>query len=70
MPSPLGQPQPWSPTGFQSAPTPFLSPYALHPDGKRVLLAAAEAQGGAEGRDKVVFYIGFGEYLKKIAPGK
>ena len=64
-----GQPQPWSPTGFQPAPSPVLNPYALHPDGKRVLLAAAEAQGGAEARDKVVFYTGFGEYLKKIAPG-
>lgn len=42
-----------------------LGPYD---DGKRVLLAAAEAQGGAEARDKMVFYIGFGEYLKKIAP--
>jgi serine/threonine-protein kinase len=65
-----GQPQPWSPTGFQSATSRVLSPYALHPDGKRVLLAAAEAQGGAEARDKVVFYIGFGEHLKKIAPGR
>ena len=44
-------------------------PYAPHPDAQRVLLAAAEAQGAAEARDKVVFNFGFGEYLKKIAPG-
>jgi Tol biopolymer transport system component len=63
-----GQPQLWSPAGFQPAPSAVLSPYALHPDGKRVLLAATEAQDALETRDKVVFYIGFGEYLKKIAP--
>jgi serine/threonine-protein kinase len=63
-----GPPQPWSPIGFQSAPS-SVSPYALHPDGKRVLLAAPAAQGALEERDKVVFYSGFGDYLKKIAPG-
>ena len=63
-----GPPQPWSPIGFQSAPLAAVSPYALHPDGKRVLLAAPAAQGAAEAQDKVVFYMGFGEYLKKIAP--
>lgn len=64
-----GQPQLWSPTGSQPPPSSLVSPYALHPDGKPVLLAAAETQGAADARDKVVFYSGFGEYLKKIAPG-
>ncbi len=63
-----GQPQLWSPTGFQPTASGTLSPYALHPDGKRVLLAAADAQDAPETRDKVVFYSGFGEYLKTIAP--
>jgi hypothetical protein len=61
-----GPPQPWSPTGLEPRPFSTVGPWALHPDGKRVLVAA----GQAETRDKVVFYIGFGEYLKKIAPVK
>ena len=63
-----GQPQPWSPTGFEPAPLATLGPWALQPDGKRVLVAAGQTQGVAEVKDKVVFYSGFGEYLKKIAP--
>ena len=63
------QPKPWSPAGFQPTPTGG-TPYALHPDGKRVVVAAGAAPDAAEVRDKVVFYFGFGEYLKKIAPVK
>jgi serine/threonine-protein kinase len=61
-------PKPWSPTGHQGLGVSY--PYDLHPDGKRLALIAASAPGGgAVAQDKVVFFFGFGEHLKKIAPG-
>jgi Tol biopolymer transport system component len=63
-------PQPWSPTGYQSLGSPVVSgPYALHPDGKRVALAAAR-DSVAEVHDQVVFISNFFDYLRKIAPLK
>jgi serine/threonine-protein kinase len=60
-------PKPWSPTGLRGLGASY--PYALHPDGKRLALIADSAQGGgAAVQDKVVFFFGFGEHLKKIAP--
>ena len=63
------KPQVWSPTGYREVGGPGFSPYALHPDGKRLALVAAQDQGGQDAQDKVVFFFGFGDYLKKIAPG-
>ena len=60
-------PKPWSPTALRGLGTAY--PYDLHPDGKRLALMADSAQGdGAVAQDKVVFFFGFGEHLKKIAP--
>jgi hypothetical protein len=60
------KPQIWSPTGFRPLGTNY--PYDLHPDGKRlaIIAAADESAGGVQ--DKVVFFFGFGDYLKRIAP--
>jgi serine/threonine-protein kinase len=59
-------PKPWSPTALRGLGLSY--PYDLHPDGKRLALVAAPEQSGAVVRDKVVFFFGFGEHLKKIAP--
>ena len=60
-------PKPWSPTALRGLGASY--PYDLHPDGKRLaIIAAAEQSGGAVAQDKVVFFFGFGEHLKKIAP--
>jgi serine/threonine-protein kinase len=60
------KPQSWSPTII----VPFGSnyPYALHPDGKRLAVAAARDEGRAA-LDKVVLVSNFFDYLRKIAPG-
>ena len=60
-------PKIWSPTSFRNPASGY--PYGLHPDGKRLAIVAAQEQGGGV-QDKVVFFFGFGEYLKKIAPVK
>ena len=62
------KPQIWSPTGYRDLGSAF--PYDIHPDGKRLaIIAAADGNDGvAQGR--VVFFVGFGDYLKKIARGK
>ncbi len=65
------RPQVWSPTGFRSvggAGVGF-SPYALHPDGKRLALAAAD-QTAQVVQDRVVIIEHFFEYLRKIAAPK
>ena len=64
------KPQLWSPIGYQSVGGAGFGPYAVHPDGKRLALAAAEqtAPGGIQ--DKVVFISNFFDYLNKIAPSK
>jgi hypothetical protein len=40
--------------------------YDLHPDGKRLAAAAAQASGV---QDKVVFVFNFADFLRTIAPG-
>jgi serine/threonine-protein kinase len=62
-------PQMWSPTSIQGVATGNAG-YALHPDGKRVAAAAVADESDGLAHDKVVFFFNFGEYLKKIAPGK
>jgi hypothetical protein len=57
-------PKLWSPTGHRT-----LGRFDLHPDGKRLAIIAARDETSAVAQDKVVFFFGFGEYLKKIAPG-
>jgi hypothetical protein len=59
-------PRPWSPTAHRMLGVSY--PYDLHPDGKRLAIIAAPDQSGAVAQDKVVFFFGFGEHLKKIAP--
>ena len=65
-----GKPQIWSPTGYQSLGGAGFGPYAIHPDGKRLALAAAEQTAAGAIQDKVVFVSNFFDYLKKIAPSK
>jgi serine/threonine-protein kinase len=60
------KPQIWSPTGFVGLGSNY--PYDLHPDGKRLAIIAAPDEGAGVAQDKVVFFFGFGDYLKKIAP--
>jgi serine/threonine-protein kinase len=64
------KPQLWSPTGYQSVGGAGFGPYAIHPDGKRLALAAADATGPGTIQDKVVFISNFFDYLNKIAPAK
>jgi serine/threonine-protein kinase len=55
-------PQIWSPTSYRVS---MAGIYDLHPDGRRLaILGAADAGGGVN--DKVVFFFGFGDYLKKV----
>jgi len=62
-------PKIWSPKGYQ--PHAGAYPYDLHPDGKRLaIIAAPDEDSGSGAQDKVVFFFGFGDYLKKIAPVK
>ena len=61
------KPQIWSPVGYRGLGTEY--PYDIHPDGKRLAIIAATGEAGVV-QDKVVFFFGFGDYLKKIAPGK
>jgi len=61
------KPQVWTPTGAVNLGLPY--PYDIHPDGKRLALAAAVDQTGVV-QDKVVFVFNFVEYLKKTVPGK
>jgi len=59
-------PQVWSPTSVRSLGPNY--PYDLHPDGKRLAIAAAPDQNSVV-QDKVVFVFNFAEYLRRIAPG-
>ena len=61
-------PQIWSPTSVRAGSSPITIPYDLHPDGKRLAAAAAQAQASGV-QDKVVFVFNFADYLRKIAPG-
>ena len=58
------RPQRWSPTGFQFVGGQGFAPYALHPDGKRVAVAAENV---SEVDHTIVFMSNFFDYLKKIA---
>jgi hypothetical protein len=60
------KPQPWSPTGIHFLGA--LSPYDLHPDGKRVAAIAVQSQTTVE--DHVVVMSNFFDYLRTIAPVK
>ena len=60
------KPQVWSPTSI--VPVGFNYPYDLHPDGKRLAVAAAQDEGRTA-QDKVVLVTNFFDYLRKIAPG-
>ena len=64
-----GKPQLWSPVAYNPAIAQSGHSYALHPDGKRVAMAAAEDTTSVT-RDKVVLMTNFFEYLRKIAPLK
>jgi Tol biopolymer transport system component len=57
-------PQVWSPTSLSNLGANF--PYDLHPDGKRLALAAARDEASVV-QDKVVFVFNFADYLRKIA---
>jgi Tol biopolymer transport system component len=61
----VGKPQVWSPTSLTNLGANF--PYDLHPDGKRLALAAAQNQTSAV-QDKVVFLFNFFDELRRIAP--
>ncbi len=63
------KPQVWSPTGYRSVGGGGFGPYALHPDGKRLALAAAD-QTAQVVQDRVVIIEHFFEYLRKIAAPK
>ncbi len=65
-----GKPQLWSPTGYQTVGGAGFGPYAVHPDGKRLALAAAEQTAPGAVQDKVVLVSNFFDYLNKIAPPK
>ena len=56
-----GEPATWSPTVFRGAGSSYA--YDIHPDGRRVA-----ARVDRKRRDKVVFFFGFFDYLKKILP--
>ena len=60
-------PQIWSPTSIVASAPGQLS-FALHPDGKRVATAVAQAQANGV-QDHVVFVSNFGDGLRTIAPG-
>src|SRR5262249_8119304 len=61
------KPQVWPPTGMRVAGFLTGSTYDLHPDGKRLALAAVREQSNVS-QDKVVFVFNFFDYLRKIAP--
>ncbi|MBK5256185.1 MAG: PD40 domain-containing protein, partial [Vicinamibacteria bacterium] len=61
-----GKPQPWSPVAYNPFVAQSGNPYALHPDGKRVAIAAAEGAPNII-QDKLVLITNFFDYLRKIA---
>jgi Tol biopolymer transport system component len=61
------KPRVWSPT--PTLPRPRLRPFALHPDGERIAIAAASPTTGAPSKqDKVVFVFNFFDELRRLAP--
>jgi Tol biopolymer transport system component len=66
-------PHVWSPTGYHRRATDFNAldrwyPYDVHPDGKRLAIAAAPEPSSVV-QDHVVFIFNFAEYLRRIAAG-
>lgn len=66
-----GDPVPWAPGG--SWPVDLSSQgahggFAVHPDGKRIVLASGGSQTGVA-NDKLVFVFNFGEYLRTLLQG-
>jgi Tol biopolymer transport system component len=59
-------PHVWSPTSLTNLGANL--PYDIHPDGKRLALAAARDLASVV-QDKVVFVFNFADYLRTIAPG-
>ena len=55
-------PRPWSPVGYQALG--LLDPYAIHPDGLRIAVSAAENQLTIN--NKVVFFFNFADYLRGL----
>jgi serine/threonine-protein kinase len=62
------KPQVWSPTSHVSLGTNY--PYHIHPDGKWLAIIAARDETSGVAQDKLVFFFGFGEYLKKMHRGR
>jgi serine/threonine-protein kinase len=63
-----GKPQPWSPQGVLVHPA-----FDLHPDGKRAavgLLDPDASEAARFARDKIVFWSGFADYLRKNVVAK
>lgn len=60
------KPQPWSPARHRAIGSAYS--YDIHPDGKRLAIRAAKEDDSSLVQDHVVFFFGFGEYLKKMAP--
>ena len=54
--------QPWSPTAMSAV------TYDLHPDGRRLVLAAEPEQGPVQ--DHAVFVFNFFDHLRKLLPAK
>jgi hypothetical protein len=63
-----GKPQPWSPKGGLVHPA-----FDVHPDGRRVavgLLDPDASEAARFARDKIVFWSGFADYLRKNVVAK
>ena len=60
------RPRVWSERRFM--PRPGLSSFDLHPDGERVVLAAAPENESALRQDKLVFIFNFFDELKRLVP--
>jgi serine/threonine-protein kinase len=62
------KPRIWSPARL--LPRPRLRGVNLHPDGERLVGAAAQDAAAAAKQDKLVFILNFADELKRIAPAK
>ncbi len=60
-------PRVWSPVGYRPLASALMPPYDIHPDGKRLALAAAEGQSAAP-QDHVVFVFNFFDHLRTLLP--
>ena len=63
----VDKPRVWSPGRL--IPRPRLRPFALHPDGQRIAIAAVEQDPRASiKQNKVVFILNFFDELRRLAP--